>query len=1004
MTSFHFLRTGPLLAWALLSLLAACKPGDNGEGDASQDVLDVQEEREPCEGITCSGHGECVVTDGVETCVCEPGYHAAGWGCIEDCVGEGCTEWPMLAANARRTSWSQEEVRGDLGVEWYRPFEPYIPYRVQPVAADGVIYVSTARGLYAVGAESGDLLWVHPTRLPLGHSPTVADVNGTSVAFVGGYDRKIHAVDALDGTPVPGYTAHVAGAGFGTNPLVVEETVYAGNRDGWFYALDALTGDLRWRFQTGGSIMYSAAYKDGVVYFGSNDACAYALDASDGSLVWKSEKLPGAGFESFWPVVYTEKASGRDYVIFTTGENYRFTELSLTSSDEGSTGETELLFSDIPVGDMIGPEGLDTEPGTYWGHDASIMDVSVLTDYLEDFPQRRLVHILDRETGLEHSFDSDGDGRPEYAPFVSSGVTHSGNKFPPVINGIDGVYYQDTAYYSAGWVSRGGSVGWRFGTDIVSRASDFGHVDQGDGHASDEPRAFSSGGRIMYMVLCCDRMGAGFDVTVPYGQDAPDGGSKHWGYYEYSLASNAIAPGYQQMYDDGDEELYNNMDGWQIFSGPHQSINGIYGKHGTTQSPPIPYRGRLYFLKGNALLAFGPSGNDAAAQPLTAAVAAPEAPAVPTREELSQRLETEVQKMLDAGHLRPGYHAAGFIDMYGIGHYTDNQEYGEIFDYFQSPADTVATLLSALPHLPPAAQESVKTYVQTLYGPGAAYDFTEIVHMGYGGGAQREAFITPPDAYVDLNPERGIGAPYTSPLDPATRPTCGGDPAGGYGCGYWFYYPPFGFYAAWKYAEVFGSGQALFDAMQDKFEPFPDSSDLRYDFLVDRPYLVHLWLAGYRGYLELQRLAGYTEDAGIRSEYENLLNLRVGTFHKDTPFFDERAGFSFSYLRAMSVARNFMFLTPEIGDFMNRNLLDPCREAFAEYDTVAPYWVSSQFDNTVGEGTYQHLYDHPAMFQAKAYVLGEPYADLAPWLDAPAFPVGDLFYIQDLVAALSAAD
>jgi hypothetical protein len=392
------------------------------------------------------------------------------------------------------------------------------------------------------------------------------------------------------------------------------------------------------------------------------------------------------------------------------------------------------------------------------------------------------------------------------------------------------------------------------------------------------------------------------------------------------------------------------------------------------------------------------------AHPLTLTAAAPEGPAVPAREELSQRLETEVQEMLDAGHLRPGYHAAGFIDMYGIGHYTDSQEYGEIFDYFQSPADTVAALLSALPHLPPTVQESVKTYVQTHYGPGAAYDFTEIVHVGYGSGAQREAFITPPDAYVDLNPERGIGAPYTSPLDPATRPTCGGDPAGGYGCGYWFYYPPFGFYAAWKYAEIFGGAQALFDAMRDRFEPFPDGSDPRYDFLADRPYLMHLWLAGYLGYLELQRLAGYPEDAGIRAEYEDLLDLQVSTFRKDTPFFDEHGGFSFSYQRAMSVARNFMFLTPEIGDFMNRNMLDPCREAFAEYDTVAPYWVASQFDNTVGEGTYQHLYDHPAMFQARAFILKEPYGELAPWLDAPAFPLGDLFYIQNVVAALSAAD
>jgi outer membrane protein assembly factor BamB len=995
----HIVRTFLLAA----ALLAGCQDG-GGSGDGSSDALDAREERAPCEGITCSGHGQCVFTDGVEVCQCESGYHAAGWGCIEDCVGEGCAEWPMLAANPLRTSWTQEEVRGDLGVEWYRPFEPYIPYKVQPIAAGGIIYVSTARGLYAVGAESGDLLWVYPTQLPLGHSPTIAEVGGRSVAFVGGYDRRIHAVDAMSGLPVEGYTPHEAGAGFGTNPLVVDGVIYAGSRDGYFYALDAATGALRWRYRTGGAIMFSAAMKDGVVYFASSDACAYALDASDGTLVWKSETLTGAGFQSFWPVVYTEKTSGLDYVILTSGENYRQTEMGLTSSDEGSTGETEIFFSDIPTGELIGPTGMDTGAGTYWGHDAVTMDVSVITDYYEDRPHRRTVHILERDTGLEYSFDSDGDGRAEYAPFSWSGVTQAGCKFPPVINGIDGVYYQDTAFYSAGWVSRGGTVGWQFGTDIVARVSEFGHVDQGDGHASDEPRVFSSGGRIMYMILCCDRMGAGFDVTIPYGQEGPPGEGKYWRYYEYSLASNTIAPGYQQMYDDGIEDLYNNMDGWQIFSGPNRSRNGVYGKHGNTQSPPIPYRGRLYFLKGNALLAFGPAGGEPAALPLAETVPAPETPATPARDDVAAKLETEVQKMLDAGHLRPGYHAAGFIDLYGIGHYTDDQEYGEIFDYFQNPSDTVVTLIGALPYLPAAMQEEVKTYLQTNYGPGAPYDFTEIVHVGFGSGAQREAFITPPDAYVDLNPTRGIGAPYTSPLDPATKPTCGGDPANGYACGYWFYYPPFGFYAAWKYAEVFGGAQALFDGMREKFEPFPDSGDPRYEFLSKRPYLVHLYIAGYRGYLELQRLAGYPEDADVRSGYESLLDLRIDGFDKDTPWYDDTSVFSFSYQRALSVARNFMFLTPELGDAMNGRILGQVQEAVDEYDTVAPYWLVSQFDNDVGEGTYQHLYDCPAMFQARAFVLKEPYGRLAPYLDAPAFVRGDLFFIQNLVAALSAAD
>ncbi|MBI5649381.1 MAG: hypothetical protein HZC40_02875, partial [Chloroflexi bacterium] len=95
-------------------------------------------------------------------------------------------EWAMLAANPQRTSWTPEEVRGGLGIQWYRPIEPYISYKIQPVAANGKIYVSTARGLYALNASNGNVDWVYPTELPLGHSPTIAKVNNVSTAFVGG--------------------------------------------------------------------------------------------------------------------------------------------------------------------------------------------------------------------------------------------------------------------------------------------------------------------------------------------------------------------------------------------------------------------------------------------------------------------------------------------------------------------------------------------------------------------------------------------------------------------------------------------------------------------------------------------------------------------------------------------------------------------------------------------------------------------------------------------------
>src|SRR5438445_8205416 len=97
------------------------------------------------------------------------------------------------------------------------------------------------------------------------------------------------------------------------SPAVVDGVVYVGSWDGFFYALDAASGALKWSFQVdcqstvqpipaqcpggpsappdraetdGGLITSSAAVVDGRVYFAGGKT-VYCLNAADGSLVWK---------------------------------------------------------------------------------------------------------------------------------------------------------------------------------------------------------------------------------------------------------------------------------------------------------------------------------------------------------------------------------------------------------------------------------------------------------------------------------------------------------------------------------------------------------------------------------------------------------------------------------------------------------------------------------------------------------------------------------------------
>jgi outer membrane protein assembly factor BamB len=66
-------------------------------------------------------------------------------------------------------------------------------------------------------------------------------------------------------------------------------SVYFGDQEGKFHALDAADGRELWTFSTAGEIVSSANYGNGSLVFGSYDGFIYCLNAKDGSLRWKFE-------------------------------------------------------------------------------------------------------------------------------------------------------------------------------------------------------------------------------------------------------------------------------------------------------------------------------------------------------------------------------------------------------------------------------------------------------------------------------------------------------------------------------------------------------------------------------------------------------------------------------------------------------------------------------------------------------------------------------------------
>jgi outer membrane protein assembly factor BamB len=170
---------------------------------------------------------------------------------------------------------------------------------------DKVLYFGSDDGnVYAVEAETGHQLWKRTTGGPVPATPAVADGR----IYVGSYDGKFYALDERTGTPVWTFVTsgerRFEGKGlhglqpknqtfadpfdvFLSSPVVAQGVVYFGSGDGHVYAVDAATGELRWKFQTGDVVHASPAYAGGVLYFGSWDSYFYAVDAATGQQKWR---------------------------------------------------------------------------------------------------------------------------------------------------------------------------------------------------------------------------------------------------------------------------------------------------------------------------------------------------------------------------------------------------------------------------------------------------------------------------------------------------------------------------------------------------------------------------------------------------------------------------------------------------------------------------------------------------------------------------------------------
>lgn len=194
-----------------------------------------------------------------------------------------------------------------------------------PIVHNGVVYIGSEDGfLYAIDEQSGKIKWKFKTGGAVHSSAAIFE----NTVYVGSFDGYYYAIDLNTArlkwkfkTGGEQWSGEIGFFGLKptnlymedlwdfflsspvVNPDIENPNVFFGSSDGNVYALNALTGKLKWKFKTNGSIHCSPVLYNNNLYIGSWDANLYAINIETGKESWRFETAKQTGFKGIQSTV-----------------------------------------------------------------------------------------------------------------------------------------------------------------------------------------------------------------------------------------------------------------------------------------------------------------------------------------------------------------------------------------------------------------------------------------------------------------------------------------------------------------------------------------------------------------------------------------------------------------------------------------------------------------------------------------------------------------------------
>ncbi len=301
--------------------------------------------------------------------------------------------------------------------------------------ADGVVYQGSTDGvLHTFDATTGEPGWA--LKLEGGNVVTTAIANGVVYqnTFLGDVNHA-YALDAVTGEELWRFDTE-SGQGF-LPPAIGDTLVYLPSTDFSVYAVDAATGALVWRFETGDQIIAAPALVAETLYVVSNDSFVYALDAATGAEQWR---FAVEGESDFGPVVSGEVAyvgTGFGY-LYAIGGNGEEMQASPGASPVVTSATPEMAAPEAtPVGQVASPEAAASIAEFVWqvGEGETLPDqpegLAVAPDgtlWIVDSRSRQL-HQFTPEGTYVASWDGTALGVENFLPPSLDGSTYGAITF-----------------------------------------------------------------------------------------------------------------------------------------------------------------------------------------------------------------------------------------------------------------------------------------------------------------------------------------------------------------------------------------------------------------------------------------------------------------------------------------------------------------------------------------------------------------------------------------------